>query len=87
MNWIFLMMVVVLVVIGIFKLGSERTAKGNVGTGSVHDKIDDKYANDDDKKEANDDYIPFSECHDVHGIEWWSHLLKLKSVLGLIIKL
>jgi hypothetical protein len=23
----------------------------------------------------------------VHGIEWWSHLLKLKSVLGLIIKL
>jgi hypothetical protein len=79
MNWIFLMMVVVLVVIGIFKLESERTAKGNVGTGSVHDKIDDKY--------ANDDYIPFSECHDVHGIEWWSHLLKLKSDLGLIIKL
>jgi len=84
MNWIFLIMMVVVV---IFKLGSERTVKDNVGTGSVHDKIDDKYANDDDKKKANDDYIPFSECHDVHGIEWWSHLLKLRSVLGLIIKL
>ena len=46
-----------LLVIGIFKLGSERTPMVNIGTSSVHDKVDGKYTNDYDKEEANDDYI------------------------------